>query len=157
MNNDEATSELTRLYPRLRRTALRYLDAGEAEDIVQDAATRIWTLRHTLQIPIDGFALILVRNLSIDHCRRKRFNERIEDVDVSQTGEGAGEETLTRMMDIVNALPDLQQTILRLRHMQGMDLKDIARLLNCTETSLRMALSRARKTVREKYLAQNKH
>lgn len=54
-------------------------------------------------------------------------------------------------MKVIEALPDLQQTILRLRHMEGMDSKEIAELTGSTEVAVRKALSRARQAVRDKF------
>jgi RNA polymerase sigma-70 factor (ECF subfamily) len=53
------------------------------------------------------------------------------------------------MMQMVEQLPDKQQTILRLRHMEGMEMADIAALLCTTETAVRKSLSRARQAVRD--------
>ena len=58
------------------------------------------------------------------------------------------------MMAVVDSLPELQQTILRLRHMQGMEMKELAALLQMNEAAVRKALSRARMAVRDKYLTQ---
>ena len=55
------------------------------------------------------------------------------------------------MMKVIETLPDMQQTILRLRHMEGMDSKEIANLTGSTEVAVRKALSRARQAVRDKY------
>ena len=57
---------------------------------------------------------------------------------------------------VVESLPDVQQTILRLRHMEGMEMKDIARLLQMEETAVRKALSRARQAVRERLKIENR-
>jgi RNA polymerase sigma-70 factor (ECF subfamily) len=46
----------------------------------------------------------------------------------------------------------LQQTILRLRHMEGMELRDIAALTGSSEVATRKALSRARQAVRLQYM-----
>lgn len=68
---------------------------------------------------------------------------------------GATNENLDRLMAIVERLPSLQQTILRLRHMEGMEMSDIANLIGSNEVALRKALSRARQTVRLQFLKQN--
>ena len=54
-------------------------------------------------------------------------------------------------MEIVEKLPDKQQTILRLRHMEGMEMSEIAALLCTTETAVRKSLSRARQSVRDMF------
>jgi RNA polymerase sigma-70 factor (ECF subfamily) len=57
-------------------------------------------------------------------------------------------------MQVVDSLPELQQTILRLRHMQGMEMKELAAMLQMNEAAVRKALSRARMAVRDLYLKQ---
>ncbi len=57
-------------------------------------------------------------------------------------------------MGIIESLPSLQQTILRLRHMEGMEMKDIAEIIGSSEVALRKALSRARQAVRQQYMKQ---
>jgi RNA polymerase sigma-70 factor (ECF subfamily) len=68
---------------------------------------------------------------------------------------GTTNENLDRLMAIVERLPSLQQTILRLRHMEGMEMSDIANLIGSNEVALRKALSRARQAVRLQFLKQN--
>ena len=58
------------------------------------------------------------------------------------------------MMGIVDSLPSLQRTSLRLRHMEGVEMKDIAEIIGSSEVALRKALSRARQAVRQQYMKQ---
>ncbi|WP_461186510.1 RNA polymerase sigma factor, partial [Trueperella pyogenes] len=51
-----------------------------------------------------------------------------------------------------NTLPTMQQTILRLRHMEGMEMQQIAELIGSNEVAVRKALSRARKAIKAQYL-----
>jgi RNA polymerase sigma-70 factor (ECF subfamily) len=101
---------------------------------------------------VDGLARVIVRNLCLDAIRRRKPREGIEALPVvaGSGSESIEHERIERMMAIVESLPDIPQTIIRLRHMEGMELKDIARLLQMEETAVRKALSRARQTVREK-------
>ena len=64
------------------------------------------------------------------------------------------DERIERMMAVVSTLPDLQQTILRLRHLEGMEMNEIADLTGSSEVAIRKALSRARQAVRQKYMKQ---
>jgi RNA polymerase sigma-70 factor (ECF subfamily) len=54
-------------------------------------------------------------------------------------------------MNLIEALPTMQQTILRLRHVEGMEYSEIARITGSSEEAVRKALSRARLAIREKY------
>lgn len=52
------------------------------------------------------------------------------------------------MMSLIADLPVLQQTIIQLRHIDGMEMADIARYMGMKEPAVRKALSRARQALR---------
>ena len=66
-------------------------------------------------------------------------------------GQTAACEQMDRMMDIIWQLPDAQQAVLRMRHIEGMEMADIAAHTGSSEAAVRKALSRARLAVRERY------
>ena len=153
MTQEEFKEEAQRLRPRLMLTARRYLGDDDAEDTVQDALLRLWQMVGELRQPFDALALRLTRNLCIDKVRRKK-----DTVTLTANGEtdeaDDDDERIERMMAVVSTLPDLQQTILRLRHLEGMEMNEIADLTGSSEVAIRKALSRARQTVRQKYMKQ---
>ena len=60
-------------------------------------------------------------------------------------------EMMTRyeaVIAIIDSLPTMQQTIMRLRHMEGMEISDIAKLTDSKEATVRKALSRARQAIK---------
>ncbi len=155
MTTEAYQKEAERLRSRMAAQARHLLnDEEEAEDIVQDALLRLWQMHDRLQMPLDGMAIVLVRNLAIDQLRRRRVTVDIGDYAIETSP--ADHERIERMMAIVDTLPDLPQTILRLRHMEGMEMKDIAQLTGMSEVAVRKALSRARMAVRQKYQTQSK-
>ena len=125
-------------------------DSDEAEDVVQDVLLRLWQMRDHLRMPVEPLARVLTRNRCIDIVRRKKPTAELT-LAVFQAEDEAQRERIERMMKVIETLPDLQQTILRLRHMEGMDSKEIARLTGSTEAAVRKALSRARQAVRDKF------
>ena len=153
MTKSEYEIAMQRLRPMLIAEATKYLgDANDAEDMVQDAMMRLWQMCSQLHSPVDGLARILVRNLCLDAIRRRKPREGIEALPaaIGNSNEAVEHERIERMMSVVESLPDVPQTILRLRHMEGMEMIDIARLLQMEEAAVRKALSRARQAVREK-------
>ena len=50
---------------------------------------------------------------------------------------------------IVEQLPEQQKIILQMRDVEQYDFSEIAQMLDMNETAIRVALSRARKTIRE--------
>ena len=125
-------------------------DSDEAEDVVQDVLLRLWQMRDQLRMPIEPLARVLTRNRCIDIVRRKKPAAGLS-MAVFQEEDEALRERIERMMKVIETLPDLQQTILRLRHMEGMEFKEIAELTGSTEAAVRKALSRARQAVRDKF------
>ena len=152
MTQEEFKEEAQRLRPRLMQLARRFLNDDDAEDTVQDALLRLWLMVGELRQPFDALALRLTRNLCIDMVRRKKNTVKL--VDSSETDEADHDERIERMMTVISTLPNLQQIILRLRHIEGMEMNEIAALTGSSEVAIRKALSRARQAVRQKYLKQ---
>ena len=148
MTQEEFKSEVRRIRPELMAQARRYLGEEEAEDIVQDVLLRLWQMVGELHRPLAPLALRLVRNFSIDQLRRKR--PAVPLVEMEEGSAQDNSELLDEMMRLVATLPDMQQVVLRLRHMEGMRMSEIALLTGSTETALRKALCRARKAERQK-------
>lgn len=153
MTQEEFKEEAQRLRPRLMLTARRYLGDDDAEDKVQDALLRLWQMVGELRQPFDALALRLTRNLCIDQVRRRKPTVMLTDSGGSDQADG-DDERIERMMAVVSTLPSLQQTILRLRHLEGMEMNEIADLTGSSEVAVRKALSRARQAVRQKYMKQ---
>ena len=150
MTADEFQHEVKRLRPQLVSIARHYISNGdEVEDIVQDVFLKMWLMLDQLKLPVAPLAKVLVRNLAVDHLRRHHSELNIEDVQISV--EEQSYDGVERMMHIISLLPSLQQIILRLRHMENMEIGEIARLMGSTETAVRKALSRARQAVRKEY------
>jgi RNA polymerase sigma-70 factor (ECF subfamily) len=151
MTTETFRQEAQRMRTTLVRLAFGILrDSDEAEDVVQDVLLRLWQMRDQLRMPIEPLARVLTRNRCIDIVRRKKPAAELS-MAVFQEEDEALRERIERMMKVIETLPDLQQTILRLRHMEGMEFKEIAELTGSTEMAVRKALSRARQAVRDKF------
>lgn len=154
MTTKEFKGEAKTIRPQLFNMARRYLgDTNDAEDVVQDALLRLWQMHEQLHSPLERMALVITRNLAIDYIRRRRPTETLEQVEVDESQEDSRFE---RVLRIIATLPPMQQAILRLRHMEGWEMADIAELIGSNEVAVRKSLSRARKAVREKYLLMRK-
>ena len=150
MTQEEYKEEVRRLRPRLLQTARRYLAEDDAEDAVQDVLLRLWQMVDQLRMPIDALAMVLVRNFCVDRLRRQKPSQVLT-AHCEQADETETDERIERIMAMIDVLPTLQQTILRLRHIEGMGMKEIAELTGSSEAAIRKALSRARQTLRQQY------
>jgi len=151
MTTETFKKEAQRIRTMLVRQAFGILrDSEEAEDVVQDVLLRLWQMRDQLKMPIEPLAKVLIRNRCVDLIRRRKPTSELTLAVVQEENEVL-QERIERMMKVIETLPSLQQTILRLRHMEGMDSKEIAELTGSTEVAVRKALSRARQAVRDKF------
>lgn len=149
--------------PALLRMALRYVeDSDEAEDVTQDVLLKLWFLRDRLDTyrSIDALAAVIVRHLSINCLRRVRPDCLPLDEGLALSDDGdperklVAEETFGEVMRMIDGLPTLQQAVLRMKHLEGMEVEEIARLTGSVPSSVRSNLSRARKQIRERFMNQ---
>ena len=81
-------------------------------------------------------------NLKIVHDnftdRNPSLHQIVEDVD-----------SLSWVEKIINKLPEQQRLIVQMREIEQYEFSEIAQILDMNETAIRVALSRARKTIRE--------
>ena len=151
--------EVKAVRPTLQSVAREILGSDEeAEDVVQDAMLRLWQLRDEPIMNVRGFARVVVRNLSLSKVRRKRATVDIARADIANDDESEliRNEQIDRMMELVDALPTMQQTVLRMRHMQEMTMADIASLIGTSEAAVRQSLSRARRSIVEQFKSESK-
>ena len=85
-------------------------------------------------------------NLKIVHTNYKNSDNIEKDVEANE-----GVELVTRIMQ---TLPEKQKMIMQFRDIEQFEFSEIAQMLSMNETAIRVALSRARKTVREQLIKQ---
>jgi len=146
----------------LYRLAKRLLvSSDEAEDAVQEVFLKLWKGRdniHHYRSP-EAFAVTMTKNYCLDrlksrqasnlkivHTNYKNSDNIEKDVEATE-----GVELVTRIMQ---TLPEKQKMIMQLRDIEQFEFSEIAQMLSINETAIRVALSRARKTVREQLIKQ---
>ena len=153
MTTEEFKLQAESLRGILMDVARHYLgDSDEAEDIVQDAMLKLWLMRADLRAPLSGFGTVVTRNLCIDHLRKRMKTIDLAQLREEETPEDKGEE-IEQMLKIIDTLPSTQRTILKMRHLQGMAMSEIAQVMGATEPAVRQILSRARRSVRRQLIA----
>ena len=153
MTAEEYQQAVTELQRELEKVAERYLPCSdESDDVVQETLLRLWQMHDQLHLPVLPFAKAIVKNLCLDKLRRSHHFDDIDSIHTMPSEDDPPDERIERMMHIIDTLPSLQQTVLRLRHLEGMEFKDIAKITGMSETAIRKAVSRARQSVRDIYL-----
>lgn len=147
----------------LYRMALRItMDAAEAEDIVQDTLVKVWNRRDTWDEidSIEAFSLTICRNLALDRIKRAdRRNTSLDrpDMDAEDHSSNPLEQTsmndrIAMIKDFVDRLPEKQKSCMQLRDFEGKSYKDIAGILDISESQVKVNLFRARQAVREQLI-----
>lgn len=152
MNIDELFEKANEVRPRLLIIAQKIVgDDEEAEDVVQDALLRLWQLKSEDIRNAESMAKVITRNLSIDHVRRRHVMVDIDEGKLEIDEHAHDEEQIERIMNLINQLPTMQQTVIRLRHIDGLQMADIAKLTGTTEQAVRQSISRARRAILKNY------
>ena len=150
MTTEQFTEKVRRMRPMLIGVARRIVnDDEEAEDVVQDTLLKLWLVRDEVD-NLPGMARVMVRHQCLDIIRRRQPMLSVNGIEPADSEDDTTDERIERMMTLVATLPTMQQTVLRLRHMQGMEMRDIARIVGSSEVAVRQSLSRARRTLFDK-------
>lgn len=148
------------LRPRLLNYAHKLLENKEdAEDAVQEVLLKLWNSRRELETchNIEAFATTLTHNVCIDLWRKHKDTCPVESLQHSvhrQTPERLFEmkDEVRLIREIMDTLPSLQRTIMRMKDVEEYETEEIAQITGCSPEAIRSNLSRARKKVRDLYL-----
>jgi RNA polymerase sigma-70 factor (ECF subfamily) len=140
----------------LAKSILRNEDA--ALDAVQDLNMKLWEKRDELDEieNITGFVIRSMRNLCLDKLRKMHDeNELSSDLEYKEPDPHVQLEKKDMMQKantLIDRLPELQRTIMRMRDVEEMEIYEIAEITSLTENAVRVNLSRARQKIREQLL-----
>ncbi len=163
MELEKFKSDVVPLRNKLQNVAKNMLaNEVDAEDAVQETFLRLWNQRSQLSNHpnVGGFAMQTLKNICIDKLRAERHNVSLDGISIA--GNSITPYTFTEQQDsvliirnIIDSLPETQRHIITLRDVDGYELGEIAAIIGSEESTVRVNLSRARKTVRDKFLSMN--
>ncbi|HLV93493.1 MAG TPA: RNA polymerase sigma factor [Aequorivita sp.] len=160
MDNKEFTALVVPFQDRLYRLAKRILvSADEAEDAVQEVLLKLWRGRKNIgsyRSP-EAFAITMTKNYCLDRLKSKQAsNLKIVHTQYQSSDslekEVEASEGVEMVFKIMESLPEQQRIILQLRDVEHFEFEEISKMLDKNETAIRVALSRARKAVREELI-----
>lgn len=156
MKRDKVVSIFTHLHQRLHTTARNIAGDDNADDILQDAFCKLWTLKNlpSDQQQTEKIASTIVRNVSIDYRRsaERKTQSSIDKADTENSQDNDIRELFVTIKHIIELqLSDMQRQVLWMRDYEGYSFAEVAEKMCITEENARQILSRARKTIRETY------
>ncbi len=160
MDKNEFTTIVMPLKDKLYRLAKRILvSTDEAEDAVQEVFLKLWKGKQDIESykNPEAFAITMTKNYCLDRLKSKQAsNLKIvhSNYQTSENIEGRIEANngVEMVFKIMETLPEQQKIILQLRDVEEFEFSEIAKMLDSNETAIRVALSRARKTVRDEMI-----
>ncbi len=143
---------------KLYRLAKRILvSKEEAEDATQEVLIKLWNNKANIANykNVEAFSMTMTKNFCLDKLKSKHaqnikmVHTNYEDKNKLLQKQIEIDDSLKWVEKIIQTLPKQQQLIIQLRDIEQYDFKEISEILNISEPTIRVALSRARKTVRE--------
>ena len=149
------------LYPRLQRVALRMLgNVEDAEDMVQEVYMKLWGKREELPDVqnMEAYCIALTKNMCIDRLRLAEVDRvDVDDVPLSLAAADdvasqlERQDAVEQVKLIIETLPEKQQQVITLRDIRDCTFEEIEEQTGLTAVNVRALLSRARKTIRERF------
>lgn len=158
MNQNEFVNLITPFKDKLFRLAKRLLvSTEEAEDATQEVLVKLWTKNEGLNAynSVEALAMTMTKNYCLDQLKSKRagnlqiVHNNFTDREPSLQQKMEDSDSLSWVEKIIDKLPEQQKLIIQMRDIEQYEFEEIAKILDMNETAIRVALSRARKTIRE--------
>lgn len=137
-------------------------DSDAAKDVVQDAFLRLWQEpRANVEGHVLPWLFRVCRNRALDVRRKGGRMKRLDEASAERAASDApGPETVTEQQDshaqilqMMQALPENQQEVVRLKFQNGMSYKEIASVTELTVTNVGFLLHTAINTLRARIVA----
>jgi len=130
----------------------------EAEDATQEILLKLWKNKSKIQEyrNIEAFAMTMTKNFCLDRLKSKQaqnlkiVHSNYKDNNTSLQKQVEARDSVNWVSKIIEDLPEQQKIIIQLRDIEDYEFEEIAKVLDMNETAIRVSLSRARKTIREK-------
>ena len=136
---------------KLFRMAKRLLvSTEEAEDATQEILIKLWDKKNKMETynNVEAFAMTMTKNFCLDRLKSKQAGN----LKLVQA-----KDSISWVERIMAELPEQQKMVLQLRDVEQYEYEEIEKLLDMKPTAIRVALSRARKTVREKLIEKHNY
>lgn len=157
MNQQEFVTLIKPFKDKLFRLAKRMLvSTEEAEDATQEVLLKLWKADTKTFKSVEAMAMTMTKNYCLDQLKSKRStNLSLVHTNYSDNSflekQIVDRDNLSFVEKIINTLPEQQKMIVQLREIEEYEFAEIAKILDMNETAIRVSLSRARKTIKEKF------
>ena len=158
MNQSDFLEVILPFKDKVFRLAKRLLvSKEEAEDATQELIFKLWKNKNEIRDykNVEAFAMTMTKNYCYDRLKSKQA----KNLTLVHSNYKENETTLDKKLEyrdsvqqvhqLIEKLPENQKLIMQLRDIEQYSFDEICKILDMKSTAVRVALSRARKTVRE--------
>jgi RNA polymerase sigma-70 factor (ECF subfamily) len=166
MNQSEFLNKVMPFKDKVFRFSKRLLvSTEEAEDATQELFLKLWKNREKISSykNVEAFAMTMTKNYCFDRLKSKQANN-LSLVHSNYKEKGTSLDKKTELSDSVSIvhqliaeLPEQQRMIIQLRDVEQYEYEEIGKMLDIKQTAVRVALSRARKIIREQLIKQHNY
>lgn len=158
MNQAEFLNIVVPFKDKVYRLAKRLLVSNEeAEDATQEILLKLWSNKEKIEEykNVEAFSMTMTKNFCLDKLKSKHaqnlkiVHSNYKDEHTSLQKQLELNDSVNWVGKIIEELPEQQKMVIQLRDIEQYDLDEIADMLGMKNTTVRVTLSRARKTIRE--------
>jgi RNA polymerase sigma-70 factor (ECF subfamily) len=140
------------------RLAKRLLvSTEEAEDATQELLFKLWKSKEKIASykNVEAFAMTMTKNYCYDRLKSKQANNltlvhsNYKENETSLDKKLEYQDSVNQVHLLIEKLPEHQKIIIQLRDIEQYDFEEICIMVDMNPTAVRVALSRARKKIRE--------
>ncbi|CAM3658974.1 RNA polymerase ECF-type sigma factor [Flavobacterium saliperosum S13] len=166
MNQQEFVNLISPFKDKLFRMAKRLLvSTEEAEDATQEVLVKLWKNNNVLSnySSVEAFAMTMTKNYCLDQLKSKRasnlqiVHSNYSDRTASVQRQIEDKDSWDWVEKIMETLPEQQRLIIQMRDVEEYEFAEIAKIMEMSETAVRVALSRARKEIREQLVKKHNY
>ncbi len=164
MNQQAFLNSVMPFKDKVFRLAKRLLvSQDEAEDATQELYLKLWKNKNKLSDykTVEAYAMTMTKNYCLDRLKSKQasnlslVHSNYKDNHSNLQKEIETQDSVQIVHQLITELPEQQRMIIQLRDIEEYEFEEIEKMLQMKATAVRVALSRARKTIRKKLQEQH--
>ncbi|EAQ41627.1 MULTISPECIES: RNA polymerase sigma factor [unclassified Polaribacter] len=166
MNQSDFLEVVLPFKDKVFRLAKRLLvSREEAEDATQELIFKLWKNKGKIgnYKNVEAFAMTMTKNYCYDRLKSKQasnltlVHSNYKEKETSLDKKLEYQDSVNQVHQLIEKLPENQKIIIQLRDVEQYDFDEICKMVDMKPTAVRVALSRARKTIREELIKKHNY
>ncbi len=166
MNQSDFLKSVLPFKDKVFRLAKRLLvSTEEAEDATQELYFKLWRNKEKLANykNVEAFAMTMTKNYCFDRLKSKQasnltlVHSNYKEKETALETKIEQRDSVSQVHELIDKLPEQQKLVIQLRDIEQYDFEEIGKMLDLKPTAVRVALSRARKTIRQELVKQHNY